>query len=157
MNGKEFMIGTNLKIIRHNRKRIVFLTLLAALFLSIYPFEITVLPVWTVVVINDNGEPMEGVRVVQSWKHYSYEEDLNNHLDERLSAENGSVTFPARKIKVNLLTLLQSYVEEHIFWINIHGSAGMHAYIYTNEPNNFRTLSYEPGKPLPDKLLVTNS
>lgn len=148
------MTGTSPQPRRRDKKKIVLLILLAALLISTYSFEVTVLPAWAIVVVNENGEPLEGVRVMQNWKHYSYEWGLNNHLEERLSTKNGSVSFPERRVNVSIFTMVWSYLTEHLLWFNIHGSAGMHAYVYANEPNNFETLSYDPGKPLPDKLLL---
>lgn len=66
----------------------------------LYPFESIMIPAKSVLVVTEDGRPIQDVVVRQVWQNYSiesesYEEDLRTD-------ENGRVTFPKRTIRASL-------------------------------------------------------
>jgi len=68
---------------------------IAVLFL--FPFPVTVVPEWTVQVVNNKGEPIPNISVTEAWKNYSLERS-DEHLMSRFTDQNGFVTFPRHRL-----------------------------------------------------------
>lgn len=82
-----------------NKKIWALVLLLSVVFL--YPFKTTIVPARNVLVVTDDGNPIQGVLVRQSWKNYSFEG--RGHEEDKLTEENGRVSFPRRTLRANLL------------------------------------------------------
>jgi hypothetical protein len=79
-----------------NKKIIIVIALIFALAMLQVPMRNTIVPQWRVVVVNENHEPLAGMRVRQVWQNLLLEE--NPHEEEIISDANGVVTFPERSV-----------------------------------------------------------
>ena len=57
--------------------------LLLLMVCGFYRFETTVVPSWKVRLVDEQGVPYEGLRVVEYWKHYSLELEAGDNGEER--------------------------------------------------------------------------
>ena len=64
------------------------------IFVILAPIETSVIPQWTVQVVDVNGTACANMRVTQSWGHYRLYLDGNSSSDDRLTDLNGYVQFP---------------------------------------------------------------
>jgi hypothetical protein len=71
------------------------------LIVVLYPLETTVVPAWTLKVVDEDGLGYQGIRVVEHWKHYSLELEAGTHSEELRSDRNGVVSFPRRTIRMS--------------------------------------------------------
>lgn len=121
--------------------------------LGLIPFETTVVPTWKLRVIDEEGVPYEGLRVVEYWKHYSLELEAGQNGEERWSDRNGVVEFPRRTIRMTVLGRLFRMAITRLNRL-LHGSTGIRADIMATGPKGTKTLQYEPNKPPPDTLVL---
>ena len=75
----------------------------AALLLVIilYPFETTIVPQWTLRVIDDAGASVREINVTEHWQNYLLESAGNEEV--RTTNPDGLVTFGARTIRASVL------------------------------------------------------
>lgn len=66
----------------------------------LYPFKSTVVSSQNVLVITDEGKPIQNALVRQIWQHYSLES--RSHEEDLRTGPNGRVTFPERTIRASL-------------------------------------------------------
>jgi hypothetical protein len=122
-----------------------------------FPREITVVPAWRLRVVNERGTPLKDVFVRQSWKHYSYELDAGENLEDAWTDENGYITFPERTIKVSLIKqaiaplIVDRMLQEHA---SFGASAAIMAWGDKGGEGDASSVEYEPGKPLPEQLVL---
>ena len=66
----------------------------------LYPFEVRVVPAWSVQVVDENDHPMPGIDVQQEWGQFG----LNQMVwtDSRVSGADGRVEFPERVVQAPL-------------------------------------------------------
>jgi len=121
--------------------------------LLIYPFESTVVPAWKLQVVDVGGSVCQNMRVTQSWGHYSLYLDGWLGSDDRFTDPNGYADFPGRTTRANLLRRVVVPVIAHILVI-AHGSVGADGAVWASGIKDVAWLSYETGKPLPDKMRV---
>jgi hypothetical protein len=76
--------------------------LLVIIVLVAYPFEITVGPDWDVHVIDENGKPLIGATVRETWQQCSLE--TQSHEEDKTTDSNGAVHFPVRRMMASLLS-----------------------------------------------------
>lgn len=133
------------------RKPVVIGLIVIFLFVALFPFESTVVPAWTITVVDETGVPYAGQRVVENWRHYSLEFDDNG--EERWTDANGRVEFPRRTIRVSLLGRVVRTTLTSIFGL-MHGSTGIAAYLFISGPSESKTIDYDPDKPLPDRVVL---
>lgn len=69
--------------------------LLVGVFL--YPFELCVVPAWSVQVVDENDHPVAGVVVQQEWGQFGPHE--MTWADSRVSGADGRVDFPERDVE----------------------------------------------------------
>jgi hypothetical protein len=123
------------------------------LFGLFYPIETTVVPAWKLRVIDENGVPYQGLRVVESWKHYSLELEGGTNGEERWTDKDGYVEFPIRTLSMSILGRLVRTALTSIKRY-MHGGTGIHAYIMATGPLGTKDINYEPNKPPPDTLVL---
>jgi hypothetical protein len=75
------------------------LLLLAVLLL--FPFKTTIVPTWTLRVMDESATPVPGINVTEHWQHYLLEN--SGHEDLRQVGADGRVSFPERTIRASLL------------------------------------------------------
>jgi hypothetical protein len=86
--------------------KIVVGALLILLLLVIYPFQTTVVPVWSLHVVDDQRAHVSGINVTQHWQHNLLESVGHEEL-QRTNAE-GQVVFPRRTIRASLFSRARS-------------------------------------------------
>jgi len=140
-----------MKVIKQKRWLVTGAFIAGLAVLLFYPFEITVVPAWTLRVVDQTHQPLRGSRVRQSWCHYTLE--TRSHEEELLSDGDGYVQFPRRAIGTNLITWAAKFLARVV---NVHSSFGPSASVYylgdyplvSDEP------WYQPGRPLATEIVV---
>jgi hypothetical protein len=85
------------------RRSLAGLLLLLLVFL-VFPFKTTIVPTWTLRVIDESGTPVPGINVTEHWQHYLLES--SGHEDVRQTEAQGRVSFPDRAITASLFRRL---------------------------------------------------
>lgn len=75
--------------------------LLAVALLLFYPFQTTIVPEWTLKVVDEEGAAVREVNVTEHWQHFLLENEAHEEL--KPVADNGAVEFPARTIRASLM------------------------------------------------------
>ena len=75
--------------------------ILFILFLLLYPFQTTIVPEWSLKVVDEEGAVVRDINVTEHWQHFLLES--SSHEDARRIGENGAVSFPARTIRASLV------------------------------------------------------
>lgn len=75
---------------------------LLVLLLLFYPFQTTIVPEWSLKVVDEEGVAVRDVNVTEHWQHFLLES--LSHEEQRLVQENGAVSFPARTIRASLVS-----------------------------------------------------
>ncbi len=125
---------------------VVPLVILIGLFL---PLPTTVVPEWTIRVVDQNGNPVAGSKVRQIWQHYTFEE--TGHEEVRVTDQNGIVTFPRRVIARPILIRI-TYTAWAFVTLIAHGSMGPDAYLIGID--NGGSVVTRSASELPDKMVV---
>jgi hypothetical protein len=134
-------------------KPIWILILIVILGALLYPYETTVVPQWTVRVVDEAGSPLAKVAVTEYWSHTSAES--GDHHAESITDDSGYVTFPTRTIRAPLIRRL---IGQLVNRMNVHGvDTGPHAYLIVAGDMNSTTHNsdYLPGKPLPEEIVLS--
>lgn len=131
----------------------VLLWLSVAVASLLYPFKTTSVPAWTLRVVDENEKPYAGLTVRQSWKNYTLDHEAGEHIEDAVTDDNGYVTFPERTLSFSLLGRIIRTLFAAAMTI-AHGGFGTRADVFVGRENFFRSVRYEPGKPLPDKLII---
>ncbi len=92
----------------------------------------------TVVVTDRFGEPLQHVRVSESWNAYSY--DLSGGGDARTD-EHGRATFPRQIVRRSLLSWQLRPILTRLNY-GVHASSGITASIGTSEPGEQNTSGF---------------
>ncbi|MGB7069308.1 MAG: hypothetical protein WBD22_07420 [Pyrinomonadaceae bacterium] len=125
--------------------------------LAFIPFNTTLVPEWKVQVIDENGNPYKGKGVRQFCDSYTLGvspcQDSNDFM--RLTDENGYAVFPERKINMSLLFRLIRSVFNFVMQL-AHGSFGVDIYLDSTGPQDYKSLKYIPGEPLPEKFILSS-
>jgi hypothetical protein len=72
------------------------------LILLLFPYKTSVIPRWSLRVIDHLDQPVRGIKVTQHWQNYLLEP--KGHEELRSTLENGEVDFPERTIRASLFT-----------------------------------------------------
>jgi hypothetical protein len=75
--------------------------LLLVLLLLFYPFQTTIVPEWSLKVVDEEGAPVRAVNVTEHWQHFLLE--ASSHEEMRRVQDNGAVSFPERTIRASLV------------------------------------------------------
>ena len=91
------------------RVRIALVSVLAVLLVTLlYPFKTTIVPVWSLRVVDQTGTPVRVINVTEHWQHYLLES--SGHEELRQTGDDGMVNFPDRTIRAGLLRRLLATV-----------------------------------------------
>lgn len=107
-------------------KTIVYGALLVILALIFYPFQVRVVPVWKIQVVDSAGKPLSSMPVAQDWRHYSFEQE--SHWEESVTDENGYVAFPERLVRASLARRLINLRPSNLPFLP-HASSGPYSFI----------------------------
>jgi len=119
----------------------------------LYPFETTVVPAWSIRVVDESGRPYPGLQVRESWKHYTLDVELGSHIDDGVTDSQGRLVFPERTIKLNLLSRMWRTTYSVVMSL-AHGSLGIRAEVFIGREAFFRSVAYRPGGDLPKELII---
>jgi hypothetical protein len=141
-----------MKNMRVRGKLIWTLILIVILASLLYPYETTVVPQWTVKVVDEAGSPLAKVAVTEYWWDASVESE--DHHAESISDGKGYITFPRRTIRGSLIRRVVPLINR----LNVHGgSGGPHAFLIVAGDMNSTTHNsdYFPGQSLPEEIVLT--
>jgi hypothetical protein len=140
--------------IQPRRSRYLIIALISVVsILLVYPFQSTVVPVWRLKVVDLAGGACSGMQVNEGWGHYSLELQPTTGGEYLFTDKSGYVTFPERRTRASLIRRIVMPVITRVMVI-AHGSTGIHAYVFASGMKNGTSLNYEPGKPMPNTILV---
>ena len=74
---------------------------LGVLLLLFYPFKTTIVPAWSLRVVDEEGASVRDVNVTEHWQHFLLES--SSHEQVQRAGNNGVVNFPERSIRASLL------------------------------------------------------
>ena len=83
----------------HYRGALVALAVL--LFILLFPFKTTIVPDWSLKVVDEEGAPVGDINVTEHWQHYLLES--SSHEELQRAGGNGLVSFQERSIRASLL------------------------------------------------------
>ena len=119
----------------------------------VYPFESTTVPEWKIRALDEAGNAAEGVLIRQHWQNYSVES--SGHEQDLITDLNGYVSFPPRLVRASLIQrTIRSIVHLGAF---SHASYGPKARVVAWRESTQGSVSYEPGKPLPEYITLRNA
>lgn len=81
--------------------RLVVALVLAAFLPLFYPFQTTIVPEWSLKVVDEEGAAVKDINVTEHWQHFLLEK--SSHEDVRRVGDNGVVSFPVRNIRASLV------------------------------------------------------
>jgi len=116
---------------RNPRRRYILFWALAASTVAIivaacWPVTTLETPRWEVWVVDENGQPLEGMTVAMTYQNYSAESE--GHIEELYTDAAGHVVFPARTITVS--TLNRAIAVARSAQAGVHASFGPHAHVF---------------------------
>jgi hypothetical protein len=123
------------------------------LLLQFISYESITVPEWKIQVVDTQGNPLIGVNVYQTWKHYSFEPSNDFNRDIRVTDQNGYVSFPQHIVRVSLLRRIIEFIGEKLN-INPHASFGPHGHVSLSEGGITYAADYIVGKALPSEIIV---
>lgn len=83
-------------------RTVIAVFILLILLLLFYPFQTTIVPEWSLKVVDEEGAVVRDVNVTEHWQHFLLESA--SHEDARRVGENGAVNFPERNIRASLVS-----------------------------------------------------
>jgi hypothetical protein len=97
----------------------------AMLVLTLIPIPYLASPEWSVLVVDESGNPLPNMLVRLDYENYSVED--SEHEEERTTGNDGRVTFPPRKSSAPILS--RCYYTARSAMALEHASFGPNAYV----------------------------
>jgi len=69
---------------------------------QVFPAELTILDPYTLRIVDEHGNPLEGIRVEEAWGNTAVQREEQREM--RTTGLDGMVSFPARVRRVRLMT-----------------------------------------------------
>lgn len=113
---------------RKNLFLIIIISLVALITFLAWPTITAQSPFWEVWVVNEAGQPLEGMTVTLTYQNYSGESE--GHLERRQTDANGYVVFPQRSLKASRLRRIVTTLESAE--AGVHASFGPHADVWAD-------------------------
>lgn len=142
-----------------NRRRIIIVAVVIAVFLFFVPFPTELVPEWKVRVVDEQNRPLRKVNVEQSWTNYTFGE---SGFDNKYTDENGFVVFPPRLLRTGAFSRVV-YPPLAALTLLAHGSTGTDAHVRVFDKNYFsdyfnwreeETIYWHTSGKLPDLIVV---
>ena len=131
---------------------ILLLPILAAgIYLSLIPYETTVVPEWKIVVVDLQGKRVPDAWVSQSWQHFSIEE--LGHEENTRTDINGEVVFSKRTIKASFARRFIGPIGKFMQLL-FEAGYGPHSLVISLKDGYEGWLDYDEGKPLEHTLVL---
>ena len=116
------------------------------------PINITVVPNWRVIVLDEAGNPLSGVSVEQRWQYYALES--SPHLEKKITDKVGMVNFPKRILVARRSSIVNGYISNFLTF-SVHGSTGkssnLHVFL---DKCRFGEAHYSTEKKLPEVIQI---
>jgi hypothetical protein len=109
---------------RLRRRARVFLGVVVVIALVV-PYPKLIVRKWSVRVVDSIGNPVSGVRVTQSWEHYTF---LLSGGGEAMTDSTGTVTFPNQRSFQPVISLLARAVA-NVVGTGVHAGFGTSGYV----------------------------
>lgn len=93
--------------------------------LTLIPIPYLASPEWSVLVVDESGNPIPGILVRLEYQNYSVER--GGHEEDRTTDEHGRATFPSHKSSAS--TLRRCYYSAQSAMALAHASFGPNAYV----------------------------
>ena len=121
----------------------------------LYPTKTVIVPAWKLRVVDESGKPYTEQFVRQSWKHYSFELDAGEDMEDQWTDADGYVAFPERVIRANLVQRMLNPLTNKMS-LGEHASYGASAAVTTwnSEGSESVSVEYDPNKPLPKEIVL---
>ncbi len=112
------------------RQRKLFLIIVAIALVSVlaWPTTTTQSPLWEVWVVDEAGQPLEGMTVTLTYQNYSAESE--GHSEQKRTGPDGYVIFPQRSLKASRLRRIVTTLQSA--GAGVHASFGPHALVRAN-------------------------
>ena len=82
--------------------KIITASVVLVIAILIYPFQTTIVPDWTLQVVDSTGASVPSTKVTQHWQHNSLEDV--GHEEVKATDAEGKVSFMPRRIRASLIT-----------------------------------------------------
>jgi hypothetical protein len=125
------MIDSQVALGTTSRKRKIFFLLMSLLALIIFlawPSTTAQSPLWEVWVVNEAGQPLQGITVTLICHNYSAEQE--GHSEQKQTDASGYAVFSPRSLKVTRFRRLITTIESA--GAGVHASFGPHAHVWAN-------------------------
>jgi hypothetical protein len=116
-----------------SRRKQIVAAIIAALVLFLIPFPTELIPEWKLRVVDENNQPLANVKVVQSWKNYTFGD---HGFDNGYADENGFVVFPQKQLWASAFSRIV-YPPLVALALLAHGSAGTDVSVQVFDKNYF--------------------
>jgi hypothetical protein len=93
--------------------------------LTFIPVPYLASPEWSILVVDENGNPLPGMLVRLEYQNFSVEQDA--HEEDRTTDEHGQATFPSHKLSASILRRCYYTVKSALALA--HASFGPNAYV----------------------------
>lgn len=146
-------IGQHFLELRRPFKIALAILFLVVLSLLVYPFQTVVVPAWTLQVVDDAGQPVEGMKVTEHWRHYLLEDE--GHEELQLSSGAGRVSFLPQTIRASVLRKVLATVGK----LGSSGSAARRdryaaVVVWGSQEYSVATSPYVPEQGPPETIIV---
>jgi len=115
------------RMLRPRKNALAMALVLSVVVFWLFPVGWLAAPEWEVVVIDEQGKPVEGMTVRETWQNYSVETE--EHEADRKTDANGRATFPARRPEYSVLRQIVGTASALVH-LNVHASYGPHATVF---------------------------
>jgi hypothetical protein len=117
------------------------------------PFPTSVIPEWTIILVDENNHPYQNSQVRQFCYNYSLGVDACKEDSDKLTDDNGNVKFPDRVIEMSLIARI-IYSTANFIGQVAHGSYGTRIYFDANGPQGNQILQYEDNLTNPTRFVL---
>src|ERR1700674_955871 len=112
------------KIPRKRRNSFLITSLIALILFLAWPTTTAQSPFWEVWVVDEAGQPLEGMTVTLTYQNYSAESE--GHSEVKRTDPGGYVVFPQRSLKASRLRRIVTTLQSA--GAGVHASFGPHAH-----------------------------
>jgi hypothetical protein len=110
------------------RKLFLIIVAMALVLVLAWPTTTTQSPFWEVWVVDEAGQPLEGMTVTLTYQNYSAESE--GHSEQKRTDPGGYVVFPQRSLKASRLRRVVTTLQSA--GAGVHASFGPHALVRAN-------------------------
>lgn len=118
-----------------------------------FPFQTTTVPAWSFRVVDDSELPVAGINVTEHWQHYLIESE--GHEELKVTAPDGSVSFPERTVRASLVWRLARTLRS-LGRTGVERRRNAHAsvVIWGSRNHGLTTYVRNDDEELPEKIVV---